>query len=50
MPESRRKFTSGFKAKVAVEALQEHLTLSELGQKYEPSHQRQRPVGAPTQP
>lgn len=35
MPKSRRKFTSGFKAKVAVEALQERLTLSELAQKYE---------------
>ena len=35
MPKSRRKFTSGFKAKVALEALQERLTLCELAQKYE---------------
>ena len=32
---SRRKFTAEFKAKVAMEALQERLTLSELSKKYE---------------
>lgn len=32
---SRRKFTAEFKAKVAMEALQEKLTLSELSKKYE---------------
>lgn len=32
---SRRKFTTEFKARVAMEALQERLTLSELSKKYE---------------
>lgn len=32
---SRRKFTAEFKVKVAMEALQERLTLSELSKKYE---------------
>ena len=32
---SRRKFTAEFKAKVAMEALQERLTLSELSKKHE---------------
>jgi len=32
---SRRKFTAEFKAKVALEALQERSTLSELSQRYE---------------
>jgi len=31
---SRRKFTAEFKAKVALEALQERTTLSELSQRY----------------
>jgi transposase-like protein len=32
---SRRKFTAEFKAKVAMEALQERATLSELSKRYE---------------
>lgn len=32
---SRRKFTPEFKAKVAMEALQERMTLAELSKKYE---------------
>jgi transposase len=32
---SRRKFNSAFKAKVAIEALREHSTLSEMSEKYE---------------
>lgn len=32
---NKRKFTSSFKAKVALEALKEQLTLSELSSKYE---------------
>jgi transposase-like protein len=32
---SRRKFTSTFKAKVAIEAIREQSTLSELSSKYE---------------
>ena len=32
---SRRKYTAEFKAKVAMEALQERMTLSELSKKYE---------------
>lgn len=32
---SRRKFSAEFKAKVALEAMQERMTLSELSQKYE---------------
>lgn len=32
---SRRKFTAEFKAKVAMEALQEKLTLTELSKKYD---------------
>jgi transposase-like protein len=32
---SRRKFTAEFKAKVAMEALRERLTLSELSKRYE---------------
>lgn len=35
MKRSRRKFTSAFKAKVAIEALKERYTLSELAQRYE---------------
>ncbi|HVB02675.1 MAG TPA: transposase, partial [Chitinophagaceae bacterium] len=35
MNNSRRKFTPGFKAKVALEALKEQLTLTELAQKFE---------------
>jgi len=31
----RRKFSSEFKHRVAIEALKERLTLSELGQKYD---------------
>jgi len=34
---SRRKFTPGFKAKVAMEALKEKSTLAELTEKYEVS-------------
>jgi transposase-like protein len=32
---SRRKFTAEFKSKVAMEALQERMTLSELSKRYE---------------
>ncbi len=32
---SRRKFTSDFKVKVVMEALQERYTIQELGRKYE---------------
>jgi transposase-like protein len=35
MKQTRRKFTSSFKAKVAIEALQEKLTLHQLASKYE---------------
>lgn len=35
MKKSRRKFSSSFKAKVAIEALKERQTLSQLAQKYE---------------
>ena len=35
MKKSRRKFEASFKAQVALEALKEHQTLSELAQKYE---------------
>lgn len=35
MSKSRRKFTAKFKAKVALEALQERHTLSELSAKYQ---------------
>jgi len=35
MSKSRRKFTSKFKAKVALEAISERLTMSELAAKYE---------------
>jgi transposase len=35
MKNKRRKFSAAFKAKVAVEAIKEQLTLSELAQKYE---------------
>lgn len=35
MSKSRRKFTAKFKAKVALEALQERHTLAELSAKYE---------------
>ncbi|MEZ4951910.1 MAG: transposase [Saprospiraceae bacterium] len=35
MSKKRRKFSSGFKAKVVIEALQERQTLQELASKYE---------------
>ncbi len=35
MKKTRRKFTSGFKAKVAIEAIKERSTLSELAEKFE---------------
>ena len=35
MKTSRRKFSGGFKAKVAIEALKERETLAELSKKYE---------------
>lgn len=35
MGKSRRKFSAQFKAKVALEALREHQSLSELASKYE---------------
>jgi transposase len=35
MKKSRRKFTSAFKAKVAIEALKERETLAELSKRYE---------------
>lgn len=35
MKKSRRKFTDAFKAKVAIEALRERETLSELAQRFE---------------
>ncbi len=35
MRETRRKFTAAFKAKVAIEALKERMTLSELSEQYE---------------
>ena len=35
MKKTRRKFTSGFKAKVALEAIKERYTLSELSEKFE---------------
>jgi transposase-like protein len=34
MKKERRKFTAAFKAKVAIEALQEKLTLQEISAKY----------------
>jgi transposase-like protein len=34
MKKERRKFTASFKAKVAIEALQEKLTLQEISSKY----------------
>jgi len=35
MKKTRRKFTAGFKAQVAIEALKERDTLAELSKKYE---------------
>jgi len=35
MKKTRRKFTSEFKAKVALDALKERITLAELAKKYE---------------
>ncbi len=35
MKKTRRKFTSGFKARVALEAIKERYTLSELSEKFE---------------
>ncbi|TDI67763.1 MAG: transposase [Bacteroidetes bacterium] len=35
MKRSRRKFTSGFKAKVAIEAIKERYSLSELSERFE---------------
>jgi len=35
MKNKRRTFSSSFKAKIALEAIKEQLTLSELAQKYE---------------
>jgi len=35
MKKTRRKFTAAFKAKVAIEALKERMTLSELSERYE---------------
>ena len=35
MKRSRRKFTSAFKAKVAIEAIKERYTLSELAQRFD---------------
>lgn len=35
MKNKRRKFSAAFKAKIAVEAIKEQLTLSELAQKHE---------------
>lgn len=35
MKKTRRKFSSAFKAKVAIEALKERVTLSELAKRYE---------------
>jgi transposase-like protein len=35
MKKTRRKFTSGFKARVAIEAIKERYTLSELSEKFE---------------
>lgn len=35
MRKSRRKFTSEFKTKVALEALKEHYSLSELAERFE---------------
>jgi len=35
MKKSRRKFTSGFKAKVAIEAIKERYSLSELSERFE---------------
>ena len=35
MKKSRRKFSSGFKAKVALEALKERLSIQEIANKYE---------------
>jgi transposase-like protein len=35
MKKSRRKFTAGFKAQVAIEALKERDTMAELSKKYE---------------
>ena len=40
MKKTRRKFTSGFKAKVALEAIKERSTLAELAKKFE-LHQNQ---------
>ena len=35
MKKTRRKFTAAFKAQVAVEALKERVTLSELAQRFD---------------
>lgn len=35
MKKSRRKFTAKFKAKVAIEALQERMTIQQIASKYE---------------
>ena len=35
MKKTRRKFTSGFKARVALEAIKERYTLSEMSEKFE---------------
>jgi transposase-like protein len=35
MKKTRRKFTSGFKARVAIESIKERYTLSELSEKFE---------------
>lgn len=40
MKKGRRKFSSTFKAKVAIEALKEHMTLAELSEKFD-VHQNQ---------
>lgn len=38
MKQTRRKFTSEFKARVALDAIKEQYTLAELSKKYEVSH------------
>ncbi len=35
MKKTRRKFTAAFKAKVAIDALEERITLCELAEQYE---------------